>query len=141
MPAGHASYVFVERLNSAQDGTRAWASDRLRALLETWCDHELQWVLYETNAPPLWTQLGRHVRGYLATLWLTGVLRGEKPREAFFVTCDQSTMTTEDIGAGHLICEVGLASVKPAEFVLYRINIRLKSPSRSHRTDMVSLPA
>ena len=140
MPTCHASHVFVEEIDSGQRCTQT-ASDPLRALLETWCDHELQWVLYETNAPPLWTQLGRHVRGYLATLWLTGALRGGKPGEAFFVTCDQSTMTPEDIAAGHLICIVGLASVKPAEFGRYRINIRLKTSSPSHRTDMVSLPA
>jgi hypothetical protein len=129
MPACHASHVFVEELDSGQRCTQAVTSDPLRALLETWCGHELQWVLHEINAPHLWTQLRRHLRGYLATLWLTGTLRGENPRQAFFVTCDQSTMTAEDIGAGELICVVGLASVKPAEFGLYRINIRLKTPS------------
>lgn len=128
MPACHASDVFVEEIDSGQRGTQAVTSDPLRALLETWCDHELQWVLYETNARPLWTHLGRHLRDYLATLWLTGALRGETPGEALFVTCDQSTMTPEDIEAGHLICVVGLASVKPAEFVRYRIDIRLKTP-------------
>ncbi len=57
------------------------------------------------------------------------------------MTCDQSTMNPENIAAGHLICVVGLASVKPAEFVLYRINIHLKAPSTSHRKGMVSLLA
>ena len=64
---------------------------------------------------------------------------GGKPGEVFFVTCDQSTMNPEDIAAGHLICVVGLASVNPAEFVLYRIN--MKAPSTSHRKGMVSLLA
>jgi len=141
MPACHASYVSVEEIDSGQRCTQAVTSDPLRALLETWCDHELQWVLYETNASPLWTQLGRHLRSYLSTLWLTGALRGEKPGEAFFVTCDQSTMTPEDIAAGHLICVVGLASVKPAEFGLYRIHIHQKTPSTSHRKGMVRLLA
>ncbi|HEV8327914.1 MAG TPA: hypothetical protein VGQ08_10545 [Nitrospiraceae bacterium] len=141
MPACHASYVSVEEIDSGERCTQAVTSDPLKAMLESWCDHELQWVLYESNASALWTQLGRHVRGYLATLWLTGALRGKTPREAFFVTCDQSTMTPEDIAAGHLICVVGLASVKPAEFGLYRINIHLKTPSTSHRKGMVSLLA
>ena len=57
MPASHASYVYVEEIDSGQRCTLAVASDTLMALLETWCDHELQWVLYETNTPPLWTQL------------------------------------------------------------------------------------
>lgn len=127
MPACHASYVLVEKIDSGQRGTHAVASDTMRELLEHWCDHELQWVLSETNAPPLWTQLGRHLRGYFATLWLTGALQGEKPGEAFLVTCDQSTMTPADIRAGRLICMIGLASVKPAEFVRYRIEIRLKT--------------
>lgn len=124
----HASHVCVEEIDSGQRCTQTVTSDPLRALLETWCDHELQWVLYETNAPPLWSQLGRHLRGYLATVWLTGALRGQTPGEAFFVRCDQSTMTPEDIAAGHLICIVELASVKPAEFGRYRIDIRLKTP-------------
>jgi hypothetical protein len=50
MPASHASYVFVEEIDSRQRCTQAVTSDTLRALLETWRDHELQWVLYETNA-------------------------------------------------------------------------------------------
>jgi phage tail sheath protein FI len=133
--------VCVEEIDSGQRGTQTVTSDPLRTLLETWCDHELQWVLHETNAPPLWTQLGRHLRGYLATLWLTGTLRGEKPREAFYVMCDQSTMTPGDIVAGHLICVVGLASVKPAEFGLYRIHIHMKPLSTSRRKGMVSLLA
>jgi len=85
MPASHASYVFVEEIDSGQRCTQAVASDTLRALLETWCDPELQWVLlYETNTPPLWTQLSRHLRGYLATLWMTGALRGGETRGGLF---------------------------------------------------------
>ena len=72
MPTCHASYVSVEEIDSGQHSTQAMTSDPLRALLETWSDHELQWVLYETNAPPLWIRLGRHLRSYLATVWLTG---------------------------------------------------------------------
>lgn len=135
MPACHASYVLVEKIDSEQRGTHAVASDTMREFLQRWCDHELEWVLSETNATPLWTQLGRHLRGYFATLWLTGALQGEKPGEAFFVTCDQSTMTPADIRAGHLICMIGLASVKPAKFVRYRIEIRLKT-----RTHLLAVP-
>jgi phage tail sheath protein FI len=133
MPACHASHVFIEEIDSAQRSTQAVPSDPLRALLEAWCDHELQWVLQEANVPSLWTQLARHLSGYLATLWLTGALRGEKPEEAFFVRCDQSTMTPEEITVGHLICVVGLASVKPAMFGRYRIKIQLKTPCTSPR--------
>ena len=133
MPLCHASHLCVEEIESGQRLTHTTTSDPLKALLETWCDHELQWVFFEANAPPLWTQLGRHLCGYLATLWLTGALRGDKPEEAFSVRCDQSTMTPEDIAAGHLICVVGLAAVKPAMFGRYRIKIQLKTPGTSPR--------
>ena len=54
MRACHTAHVSVEEIDSGRHGTRAVTSDPLRALLETWSDHELQGVLYETNAPPLW---------------------------------------------------------------------------------------
>jgi len=66
---------------------------------------------------------------------------GGKHGEAFFVTYDGSTMTPEDRGRSSDLCVVGLASVKPTEFGLYRINIHLKTPSTSHRKGMVSLLA
>ena len=84
MPSCHASHVFVEELDSGQGSSQAVTSDLLSALLETWCDHELQWVLHEINAPHLWTQLRRHLRGYLATVWLTEALRGGEPRGGLF---------------------------------------------------------
>ena len=133
MPACHASDICVEAIDSDQRSPQASSSDPLIALLETWCDHELQWVLHQTNSPPLWIQLGRHLSGYLATFWLTGALRGDKPWQAFFVTCDQSTMTPADITAGRLICLVGLASVKPSVFGRYRIKIQLQTPWTSPR--------
>ena len=133
MPACHGSHVFVEEIDSTPRSTQADPSDPLRGVLESWCDHELHWVLQQANAPPLWTQLSRHLSGYLATLWMTGALRGGKPQEAFFVKCDQSTMTPEEISAGHLICIVGLASVKPAVFGRYRIKIQLKIPWTASR--------
>ncbi len=128
MPICHAEHVSTEEIDSGQRDTHAVIADPMRTLLETWCDHELQWVLHETNAPPLWTQLSRHLSGYLATFWLTGALRGDKPEQAFFVTCDRSTMTPTDITAGRLICLVGLASVKPSVFGRYRIKIQLQTP-------------
>ncbi len=133
MPICHAEHVSIEEIDSGQRDTHAVIADPMRTLLETWCDHELQWVLHETNAPPLWIQLGRHLRGYLATFWLTGALQGDNPGEAFFVRCDQSTMTPADITAGRLICIIGLAAVKPAVFGRYRIKIQLTTPWTSPR--------
>jgi len=75
-------------------------------LLETWCAHELRWVVYEPNTPPVWAQVAGYLRGYLGTLAVSEALQGDKAREAFFMTCDQSTMTPEDMLHDHLICLV-----------------------------------
>jgi phage tail sheath protein FI len=132
MPACHASHVSVEEIDSWLPSTRAVTSNATRALLEQWCVHELHWVACENhNTPSLWSQVSRHVRGYLGVLWLSGALRGEKPREAFVVKCDQTTMTQADIRDGKLICQIGVAPLTPSEFVFYRISIRLNSLQRS----------
>ena len=66
-----------------------------------------------------------HVRqtitNFLTTVWRSGALEGKKPDEAFFVKCDRTTMTQDDIDNGRLICIIGIAPVKPAEFVIFRI--------------------
>jgi phage tail sheath protein FI len=61
------------------------------------------------------------VTRFLTTQWRIGALQGRTADEAFFVTCDRSTMTADDIDNGRLICEIGIAPVKPAEFVIFRI--------------------
>jgi phage tail sheath protein FI len=135
MPMCHPPYVSVEEIDSWLPSTQAITSNATRTLLERWCAHELQWAAYGThNAPPLWGQVSRHVRGYLGVLWVSGALRGERPREAFVVKCDQTTMTQADIREGKLICQIGVAPVTPSEFVFYRICIRLNPVQRSHAT-------
>ena len=83
------------------------------------CDPRVRVFLLPVSLP---------VRSRFYSRFQVQLSRTPTPGEALFVTCDQSTMTPEDIEAGHLICVVGLASVKPAEFVRYRIDIRLKTP-------------
>lgn len=81
----------------------------------------LQWVVFEPNADPLWAKVRRTVSGFLRRVWLDGALEGLTEEEAFFVKCDLSTMTQDDIDNGRLIVLVGIAPVKPAEFVIIRI--------------------
>lgn len=100
--------------------------DVTSVLLETWCAHELQWVVYARNTPSVWTQVIGHLRGYLGCLWVSEALQGDKASEAFSVTCDQSTMTSDDIRNGHLICLIGVALVTPGDFTFYRIHIHQK---------------
>jgi hypothetical protein len=81
----------------------------------------LQWVVFEPNAEPLWAKVRRTITGFLRRLWLDGALMGVSEDEAFFVRCDRTTMTEDDIANGRLIVIVGIAPVRPAEFVIIRI--------------------
>jgi phage tail sheath protein FI len=80
-----------------------------------------QWVVFEINDEPLWARVKRSVSDFLTGLWRDGMLQGLKKEEAFFVKCDRTTMTQADIDNGRLICLIGIAPVKPAEFVIFRI--------------------
>lgn len=80
-----------------------------------------QWVVFEINDEPLWARVRRSVGDFLTGLWRDGMLQGLKKEEAFFVKCDRTTMTQADIDNGRLICLIGIAPVKPAEFVIFRV--------------------
>jgi hypothetical protein len=80
-----------------------------------------QWVVFEPNGEPLWGSVRSSVSDFLSTLWRQGGLTGSTPDKAFFVRCDRTTMTQDDIDQGRLVCEVGIAPVRPAEFVIIRI--------------------
>jgi len=119
--------VCVEELTVAPSTSPTLGWSLTPSLFKNWCGTELQWVMNEPfNSPRLWDQVARHVRRYLGVLWVTGALKGARPREAFRVTCDQTTMTDREIDAGHVVCQVGLAADRPSEFIYYRIRIRLQ---------------
>lgn len=80
-----------------------------------------QWVVFEPNDQRLWARVIDSVRLFLRTQWRLGALFGATEKEAFFITCDQTTMTQDDILNGRLICDIGIAPVRPAEFVVFRI--------------------
>ena len=96
---------------------------RLMIFLEASIDRGLQWVVFEPNAEPLWARVRRSITNFLTVVWRNGALEGTKPEQAFFVKCDRTTMTQTDIDNGRLICEIGVAPVKPAEFVIVRIGL------------------
>lgn len=124
MRAPCSPHISVEHIEAGLPSSSAIGINVTSVLLETWCAHELQWVLHEPNTPLVWTQIIQHLRGYLGTLWVSGALQGNKASEAFVVTCDQSTMTPEDILHGRVICLIGVAPVTPGEFTFYRIHIQ-----------------
>jgi hypothetical protein len=84
-------------------------------------DEGTQWVVFEPNDEKLWARVNQTITQFLVTEWRNGALMGTKPAEAFFVKVDRTTMTQSDIDNGRLICIIGLAVVKPAEFVIFRL--------------------
>ena len=87
------------------------------------------WVVFEPNSTTLWNRVTRTIEAFLATCWRDGALAGSSPDQAFFVECGPTTMTQDDIDNGRLICQIGIAPVKPAEFVIFRITQKTASES------------
>ena len=85
------------------------------------------WVVFEPNSTVLWSRVTRTIETFLATCWRDGALAGSSPDQAFFVECGPTTMTQDDIDNGRLICQIGIAPVKPAEFVIFRITQKTAS--------------
>jgi phage tail sheath protein FI len=96
---------------------------RLMLFIEASIDRGLHWVVFEPNGEPLWARVRRSISNFLTLVWRNGGLEGTKVEEAYFVKCDRTTMTQTDIDSGRLICVVGVAPVKPAEFVIVRIGL------------------
>ncbi len=89
--------------------------------LERSIDRGTQWVVFEPQSDMLWTNARRMIEDFLILEWRNGGLLGAKPEEAFFIKCDRSTMTQDDLDHGRLVCLVGVALLRPAEFVMFRI--------------------
>ena len=94
---------------------------RLFLFLEESIEEGTQWVVFEPNEEKLWARVRQTITQFLTRVWKDGALMGTTPEEAFFVTCDRTTMTQDDIDNGRLIVLIGVAPVKPAEFVIFRI--------------------
>lgn len=94
---------------------------RLFIFVEESIEEATQWVVFEPNDEPLWARVRRTLSDFLTRLWMDGMLQGRTKEEAYFVRCDRTTMTQADIDNGRLIILIGIAPVKPAEFVIFRI--------------------
>ena len=123
-------FRFFERRGFRLWGARTISSDpewkyvnirRYFAYLEQSIDKDTQWVVFEPNGEPLWDNVRRAIEDFLLKEWRRGALMGDKPEKAFFVKCDRSTMTQNDLDNGRLVCLIGVAPVRPAEFVIFRI--------------------
>ncbi|MEE6282123.1 phage tail sheath family protein [Georgenia sp. MJ170] len=80
-----------------------------------------QWVVFEPNDDALWARIQRTISAFLVNEWRKGALFGLSPDEAFYVKCDRETNPAEGIDAGQVMCQVGVAPVKPAEFVIFQL--------------------
>jgi len=94
---------------------------RLFNMIEESIARATRWVVFEPNDISLWKAIRRDVRAFLMLLWRQGALMGRTPDQAFFVKCDEETNPPEVIDAGQVVIQIGIAPVKPAEFVIFRI--------------------
>ncbi len=129
-PLGINCFRFFEGRGFRLWGARTISSDpewkyisvrRYFAYLEHSIDKGTQWAVFENNSEALWANVRQTIADFLVNEWRNGALMGTKPEEAFFVRCDRSTMTQNDLDNGRLVCKIGVAVVKPAEFVIFRI--------------------
>ncbi|WP_224242763.1 phage tail sheath family protein [Hyalangium gracile] len=129
-PEGINALRFFEGRGNRVWGARTMSSDpewkyvnvrRLFIYLEHSIDKGTQWAVFEPNNERLWANVRQTIEDFLYVLWKDGALLGNKPEDAFFVRCDRTTMTQNDLDNGRLICLVGVAPTKPAEFVIFRV--------------------
>ena len=102
----------------------AWKYVNLRryfAYVEHSIDKGTRWTVFEPNGEALWATVRRTIENFLLDEWRGRALSGDSPENAFFVKCDRTTMTQDDLDHGRLICLVGVAPLGPAEFVILRI--------------------
>lgn len=129
-PEGINALRFFEGRGHRVWGARTMSSDpewkyvnvrRLFVFLEHSIDKATQWAVFEPNNQTLWANIRQMVEDFLLVQWMNGALIGSKPQEAYFVRCDRTTMTQNDLDNGRLICLIGVAPTYPAEFVIFRI--------------------
>ena len=94
---------------------------RLFIYLEESIKSQTNWAVFEPNDEMLWARVGRTIRAFLRDMWRNGALVGTTEDQAFFVNIGRDTMSQNDILNGRLICEIGVAPSRPAEFVIFRI--------------------
>ncbi len=119
-----------------QEGFRVWGARTLSKAASEWryvnvrrlfnmieesIAQSIRWVVFEPNDMNLWKAIRRDVSAYLMGLWRKGALMGSTPAEAFFVKCDQETNPPDVIDRGEVVTVIGIAPVKPAEFIIFRI--------------------
>jgi phage tail sheath protein FI len=119
--SGRGYRLWGARLASSDPEWKYVSDRRYFNYLESSIDRGTQWAVFEPNGERLWANVRQTIADYLYNEWRNGALLGGTVDEAFFVRCDRSTMTQNDLDNGRLICLIGVAIIKPAEFVIFRI--------------------
>lgn len=130
-PDGRDIRVFGARTMSSDSMWKYINVRRLFIFIEQSIDRGTQWAVFEPNYEVTWSAIRTAISAFLRTVWLNGALMGTTQDEAFFVKCDRTTMTQDDIDNGRLICLIGIAPVKPAEFVIFRISQKTMEAEQS----------
>jgi phage tail sheath protein FI len=109
-------------LDGAESEWRYLSVRRLFNMVEESIEEGTNWIVFEPNDRTLWKHVRRDVGAFLTRVWRDGALMGATPEEAFFVKCDEETNPPEVVDAGQLVAQIGLAPVKPAEFIVFQIS-------------------
>ena len=119
--AGRGHRVWGARTLSSDPEWKYINVRRFVLYLERSIEKSTQWAVFEPNGEALWVNICSTVEDFLFKEWRTGSLLGATPKEGSFVRCDRSTMTQNDLDNGRLVCLVGVAPLRPAEFLIFRI--------------------
>jgi uncharacterized protein len=119
---GRGIRVWGARTLSSDPAWRYLNVRRLFNYLEKSILNGTDWVVFEPNDMALWAKIRRTIASFLVMEWRKGALFGQTPGESFYVKCDDETNPAEGIDLGQVVCEIGVAPVKPAEFVIFRLS-------------------
>src|SRR6478735_7218111 len=119
---GRGIRVWGARTLSSDPAWRYLNVRRLFNYLEESILNGTNWVVFEPNDDALWAKIRRTISAFLVNEWRKGALFGLTPDEAFYVKCDRETNPAEGIDAGQVLCQIGVAPVKPAEFVIFQLS-------------------
>jgi|UPI000647C990 uncharacterized protein len=119
--SGRGYRLWGARLASSDPEWKYVSDRRYFNYLEASIDRGTQWAVFELNGERLWANVRQTISDFLYNEWRNGALLGANAEEAFFVRCDRSTMTQNDLDNGRLVCLIGVALIRPAEFVIFRI--------------------
>jgi len=128
--------VGVNCIRTFADGIKVWGARtladvnewryvpvrRLATMIVTSIERGTRWAMFEPNDLMLWNAIRREIEAFLFTLWRNGAFAGTRANEAYFVKCDAETTRQTDIDAGHVITLIGIAPLRPAEFIVLRIS-------------------